>query len=104
MWQATPLYEKAALNYRVRCWHVIAYHAAAGPLYCKQIDLNMRMDLISSDSVAQQTNAFTKAIAAYEKAATGQERLNSPWHSAKHLEKAAECCKELGQTNDMPAW
>jgi hypothetical protein len=54
--------------------------------------------------LAQQTKAFKKAIAAYEKAATGQERLNSPWHSAKHLEKAAECCKELGQTSDMPAW
>lgn len=52
----------------------------------------------------QQSKAFKKAIAAYERAAAGQERLNSPWHSAKHLEKAAECCKELSQAADMPSW
>jgi len=54
--------------------------------------------------VSQQSMANKKAIAAYEKAAAGQERLNSPWHAAKHLEKAAECCKDLGQIAEMPSW
>ena len=36
---------------------------------------------------AQQAKAFDKAIEAYERAANGQERLNSPWHAAKHLEQ-----------------
>ena len=35
----------------------------------------------------QQAKAFEKAIEAYERAANGQERLNSPWHAAKHLEQ-----------------
>lgn len=52
----------------------------------------------------QQSMANKKAIAAYEKAAAGQERLNSPWHAAKHLEKAAECCKDLGQIAEIPSW
>mmetsp|Transcript_16189 Transcript_16189/g.48508 ORF Transcript_16189/g.48508 Transcript_16189/m.48508 type:complete len:98 (-) Transcript_16189:16-309(-) len=41
----------------------------------------------------KQSKVYAKAIAAFDKAAHGQERLNSPWHAAKHLEKAAECCK-----------
>jgi hypothetical protein len=55
-WEAaTPLFEKAALNYK-------------------------------------QAKALEKAIEAYERAAQGQERLNSPWHAAKHLEQARNCC------------
>lgn len=50
-----------------------------------------------SDRV-QQSKVYAKAIAAFDKAAHGQERLNSPWHAAKHLEKAAECCKVHSHT------
>uniref|UniRef100_A0A7I4FAB7 Gamma-soluble NSF attachment protein n=1 Tax=Physcomitrium patens TaxID=3218 RepID=A0A7I4FAB7_PHYPA len=32
----------------------------------------------------------------YEKAATGQERLSSPWTAGKHMESAGQLAKELG--------
>jgi tetratricopeptide (TPR) repeat protein len=43
----------------------------------------------------------TKAKEAYEKAATGQERLSSPWQAAKHLESAGALAKELENWNEV---
>jgi tetratricopeptide (TPR) repeat protein len=37
-----------------------------------------------------------KAKLCYEKAATGQERLSSPWTAGKHMESAGQLAKELG--------
>eukprot|EP01018_Ginkgo_biloba_P029510 Gb_22676 [translate_table: standard] len=42
-----------------------------------------------------------KAKEAYEKAATGHERLSSPWQAAKHLESAGALAKELGNWNEV---
>ena len=38
--------------------------------------------------------AWDKAREAYEMAAKCAQRQDSPWHAAKHLEKAAEAAKE----------
>ncbi|GLJ40160.1 hypothetical protein SUGI_0823620 [Cryptomeria japonica] len=42
-----------------------------------------------------------KAKEAFEKAATGQERLSSPWQAAKHLESAGALAKELENWNEV---
>lgn len=42
-----------------------------------------------------------KAKEAYEKAATGQERLSSPWQAAKHFESAGALAKELENWNEV---
>ena len=53
----------------------------------------------------QQSKVYQKAIAAFEKAAHGQQRLNSPWHAAKHLERAAECSKARAPPEArVPSW
>ncbi|KAH9315492.1 hypothetical protein KI387_024119, partial [Taxus chinensis] len=42
-----------------------------------------------------------KAKEAFEKAATGHERLSSPWQAAKHLESAGALAKELENWNEV---
>ena len=42
----------------------------------------------------QQAKAWDKAREAFEMAARCSQRQDSPWHAAKHLEKAAEASKE----------
>ncbi len=38
-----------------------------------------------------------KARAAYEKASQSQEKLNSPWHAARHLETCGTLSKDMEQ-------
>lgn len=42
----------------------------------------------------QQAKAWDKAREAFEMAAKCSQRQDSPWHAAKHLEKAAEAARE----------
>uniref|UniRef100_A0A0D6R4D1 Gamma-soluble NSF attachment protein n=1 Tax=Araucaria cunninghamii TaxID=56994 RepID=A0A0D6R4D1_ARACU len=42
-----------------------------------------------------------KAKEAFDRAATGQERLSSPWQAAKHLESAGALAKELENWNEV---
>ena len=35
-----------------------------------------------------------KAIDTYERAAAAQDKIGSPWHAAKHMEAAADICKQ----------
>lgn len=58
-----------------------------------------RVDKLYVRGCLQQSKVYGKAIVACEKAAQGHERLNSPWHAAKHLEKAADCCKVRPSTD-----
>eukprot|EP00252_Welwitschia_mirabilis_P000215 TRINITY_DN101_c0_g1_i2.p1 TRINITY_DN101_c0_g1~~TRINITY_DN101_c0_g1_i2.p1 ORF type:complete len:301 (+),score=87.48 TRINITY_DN101_c0_g1_i2:266-1168(+) len=44
---------------------------------------------------------YEKAKDAYLKAATGQERLSSPWQAAKHFESAASLAKEVENWNEV---
>ncbi|KAG0557897.1 hypothetical protein M758_11G161100 [Ceratodon purpureus] len=41
-----------------------------------------------------------EAKTCYEKAATGQERLSSPWTAGKHMESAGALAKELGRIDE----
>lgn len=42
---------------------------------------------------SQQAGDVDRALEAYEKAATAQEKIGSTWHAAKHMESAAELAK-----------
>ncbi len=148
-WEAaTPLFEKAALNFKVpcpRCTGSRACHHCHGqagrvtnvallgcsspllvrqPLTCRAqnqgfngltcctermsgqpsvptLSYGRHLPRPASSTAApalteclrppQQAKAPEKAIEAYERAAQGQDRLNSPWHAAKHLEQARRC-------------
>ena len=117
--QATPLYEQAAHNFKVRlhcrgfsCTLLLraattifrmqmlqAWYAATRVVCrpdssrCSRADGVDRVFTSVLRGCLQQSKVYGKAIVACEKAAQGHERLNSPWHAAKHLEKAADCCK-----------
>jgi hypothetical protein len=51
--------------------------------------------------VPQQAGAMEKALHAYERAATAQEKQGSQWHAAKHMETAGEICKQLQQWQQL---
>jgi hypothetical protein len=42
----------------------------------------------------QQAGNVDQALEAYEKAATAQDKIGSSWHAAKHLESAADLCRQ----------
>mmetsp|Transcript_40772 Transcript_40772/g.104364 ORF Transcript_40772/g.104364 Transcript_40772/m.104364 type:complete len:320 (+) Transcript_40772:304-1263(+) len=48
--------------------------------------------------------AWQAAVGAYERAATAQERMGSPWHAGKALEAAAACCQEAGDRVGVTAF
>jgi hypothetical protein len=49
----------------------------------------------------QQAGAMDKALHAYERSATAQEKQGSQWHAAKHMEICGEICKNLQRWEDV---
>lgn len=87
---AAPLFEKAAMLYKVSCC-VAAYKHA----HCL-IPL-----LTGTFAVLQQVGQLEKSRTAYERAAQSQEKIGSIWHAAKHLETCGAISKELNQPDKM---
>eukprot|EP00879_Flechtneria_rotunda_P010828 GHRR01011317.1.p1 GENE.GHRR01011317.1~~GHRR01011317.1.p1 ORF type:complete len:180 (+),score=44.44 GHRR01011317.1:217-756(+) len=87
-WEAAaPLFEKAALLYKV-CDSDNLRISSGWPYY----------DSLSS---VQQVGQLEKSRAAYEQAAQSQEKIGSVWHAAKHLETCGQISKDLGQLDKM---
>lgn len=46
----------------------------------------------------KQGGDLDKAVQAYERAAMAQEKLGSPYHSAKHMETCGDLCKQMSNS------
>lgn len=85
---AAPLYEKAALCYKV--WQLAVSHTACSRAHTHHSPAPCCWCL-------QQAGQLEKSRTAYEKAAASQEKIGSVWHAAKHLETCANISKDLNQ-------
>ena len=123
--QATPLWERAAMLFRVgesaaplqgRDTGCIPPPAAAcgGPLPPAGVPLPPCHPMPSHPMPshpppstpplhAQQCGELGRAKECHERAGTGHERQRSGWHAAKQLEKAGELAGQLGQWEEVEA-
>jgi hypothetical protein len=91
---AAPLFEKAALAYKVS--FLLSLSGLHSSLHNTCVRPNLAVGCPHS-WCSQQAGQLEKARGAYEQAAQSQEKIGSPWHAAKHLETCSTISKDLGQ-------
>lgn len=97
-WEAAaPLFEKAALAYKVST-QSLTFQSAK---YLSSMSNKSMHDPDTACYCLQQAGQLEKARAAYEQAAQSQEKIGSPWHAAKHLETCSNISKDLGQLDKV---
>jgi hypothetical protein len=115
--QATPLWERAAMLFRVSegsgaaglqhrgrppaaaCWGCRRPSGLPPPLcYLSAYPLTT---LCAPSLHVQQCGDLGRAKECHERAGTGHERQRSGWHAAKQLEKAGELAGQLGQWEEV---
>jgi hypothetical protein len=126
-WEAAcPMLERAALCYKVRRLHLqppIARRRQPGPASTRADVHGMHAGArhtkphsphsasaaprpsaraAPADRTApQQAGAMERALHAYERASTAQEKQGSHWHAAKHMETAGEICRQLQEWEQL---